>query len=95
MRNLIFLAVGIMLALGIFFARDRVKRACQIGSVLYAAVLIVRLVIYGFQDSDNFLDLLTVAAVFLAIWGVGWAATQAVLQSRNRIPRPRPPRPRR
>ncbi|MGE3267315.1 MAG: hypothetical protein AB7P40_01115 [Chloroflexota bacterium] len=88
MRNLLFLAVGVLLALGIFFARDRVKRACQLGAVLYAVVLVVRLVVYGFEDSDNFLSLLTVGAVFLAIWGIGWAATQAVIEHRNRTQGP-------
>jgi hypothetical protein len=67
-----------------------VKRACQIGAVLYAAVLVIRLLVYGFQDSDNFLDILAVASVFLAIWGIGWAITRAVLEYRQYTRRPRP-----
>lgn len=90
MRNLLFLLVFVLLALGIFFARDRVRRACQIGAVLYAAALVVRLLVYGFQDSDNFLDILAVASVFLAIWGIGWAITRAVLEYREYTRRPPP-----
>lgn len=90
MRNLIWLLAFMLLAFGIFFARDRVRRACQIGAVLYAVVLVVRLLVYGFQDSDNFLDILAVASMFFAIWLMGWAATRAVLQYRERTRRPPP-----
>ena len=88
MRNFLFFVAFVLLAFGIFFARDRVRRACQIGAVIYAIVLVVRLLVYGFQDSDNFLDILAVGSVFFAVWLVGWAATRAVLQyqARNRPP---------
>lgn len=88
MRSLLFLGAFVLLALGIFFARDRVKRACQIGAVLYAVVLVVRLMLFGFQDSDNVLNMLAVASVFLVIWLIGWAATRAVLEYRARSVRP-------
>ena len=90
MKNLLFLLVFVLLAFGIFFARDRVRRACQLGAVLYAGVLVIRLLVYGFQDSDNFLDILAVAAVFLAVWGIGWAITRAVLEYREYTRRPPP-----
>ena len=88
MRNLLFLLAFALLAFGIFFARDRVRRACQIGAVIYAVVLVVRLLIYGTQDSDNFLDLLGVVSMFFAIWLIGWAATRAILQHRERKRQP-------
>ena len=86
----LLLVVGIMLALGVVFARDRVKRAFQLGAMLYAVVLVARLVIFGLGDSDNLLDLATVGAAFFLIWVVAWAATQAVLRYRARSGRPRP-----
>jgi hypothetical protein len=88
MRATLFLAVGILLALGIFFARDRVKRAFQIGGVLYAIVLVFRFLVFGMGDRDNFLDLLTVIAAFFLVWLIAWAGTRAVLAYRARSERP-------
>ena len=85
----LLLVVGIMLALGVVFARDRVKRAFQLGAAIYAVVLLARLVIFGLGDSDNLLDLATVGGVFFLLWVVAWAATQAVLRHRARSGRPR------
>jgi hypothetical protein len=42
MRSTLFLAVAILLGLGLFFARDRVRLAFQVGAVLYAISLVVR-----------------------------------------------------
>lgn len=88
MRNLLFLAAAILIGLGIFFARDRLRRAFQIGAVLYAVVLVARFVIFGLGDSDTVLDILTLFAVFFLIWLIAWVATQAILRSRNRAGRP-------
>jgi hypothetical protein len=90
MKASLFLAAGILLVLGIFFARDRLKRAFQIGAVLYAIVLVVRLVAYGSQDQDNLLDVLTVIGIFLLVWLAAWGGTQAVLRYRQRSGRPPP-----
>ena len=90
MRNLLFLAVAILFGLGIFFARDRLKRAFQIGAILYAVILVVRFLIFGVGDSDTFLDLLTLIAVFFLVWLVAWGATQLVLRARGKAgPPPR------
>jgi hypothetical protein len=83
MKSSLFLAAGILLALGIFFARDRLKRAFQLGAILYAVVLVGRLLLYGFQDGDNFLDILIVGGSFLLVWVVAWAGTRAVLKYRE------------
>jgi hypothetical protein len=83
-----FLAVGILLALGTFFARDRLKKAFQIGAVLYAIVLAARFLVFGIGDLDNFLDLLVVFAAFFLIWLIAWGGTRAVLRYRARSERP-------
>lgn len=88
MRTTLFLAVGILLVLGIFFARDRVKRAFQIGAVLYAIVLVFRFLIFGMGDPDNMLDLVAVIGAFFLIWLIAWAGTRAVLRYRARSERP-------
>ena len=88
MRSTLFLAAGILLALGIFFARDRVKRAFQIGAVLYAIVLVFRFLVFGMGDLDNVLDLLVIAAVFFLVWLIAWGGTRAVLRYRERSGRP-------
>ena len=90
MRNSLFLALGIMLALGIFFARDRVKQAFQVGAVLYGIVLVFRFLVFGFGDPDNFLDLVIVFGVFFLVWLIAWAGTRAVLRYRARTERPPP-----
>ena len=83
MKTLLLVA-GIMLALGVVFARSRVKRAFQVGAAIYAVVLVARLVIFGLGDSESLLDLVTVVAVFFLIWLVVWAGTQAALRHRAR-----------
>ena len=88
MKSTLVLAVGILLALGIIFARDRVKRAFQLGAVLYAIVLVFRFLVFGIGDPDNFLDLFVVFAAFFLIWLVAWAGTRAVLRYRARSERP-------
>lgn len=88
MRSTLFLAVGILLVLGIFFARDRVKRAFQIGAVLYAVVLVFRFLVFGVGDPDNMLDLVVIIGAFFVIWLIAWAGTQAVLRYRARSERP-------
>jgi len=88
MRNTLFLALGILLVLGIFFARDRVKRAFQIGAVLYAIILVFRFLVFGLGDPDNFLDLAVVFGLFFLVWLVAWAGTRAALRYRERSQRP-------
>ena len=88
MRNSLFLALGILLVLGIFFARDRVKRAFQIGAALYAVVLVFRFLIFGLGDPDNFFDLVIVFGVFFLVWLVAWVGTRAALRYRARSERP-------
>jgi hypothetical protein len=88
MRSTLFLAVGILLVLGIFFARDRLKRAFQIGAVLYAIVLVFRFLVFGLGDPDNLLDILVVFAAFFLIWLIAWGGTRAVLRYRARSERP-------
>ncbi len=88
MRSTLFLAVGILLALGIFFARDRVKRAFQIGAGLDAIVLVFRFLVFGIGDPDNMLDLAAVIGSFFLIWVIAWVGTQAVLRYRARSDRP-------
>jgi hypothetical protein len=88
MRNTLVLALGILLALGIFFARDRVKQAFQIGAVLYGIVLVFRFMMFGLGDPDNFLDVVIIFAIFFLIWLAAWGGTQAVLRYRARSGRP-------
>ncbi len=89
MRSTLFLAVAILLGLGLFFARDRVRLAFQVGAVLYAITLVVRFLIFGFGDADDVPALLTIVAVFFLIWLAAWWATNAILRRRERS---RPPR---
>jgi hypothetical protein len=88
MRNTLFLALGILLVLGIFFARDRVKQAFQIGAVLYGIVLVFRFLVFGLGDPDNFLDIVIVFAAFFLVWLIAWGGTRAVLRHRERSGRP-------
>jgi hypothetical protein len=80
----LLLFTGLALALGVIFAGTRLKRAFQFGAVLYAIVLVARLVIFGVGDRDNLTDLLTLVAIFFLIWLIAWAGTQAVLRYRAR-----------
>jgi uncharacterized membrane protein HdeD (DUF308 family) len=90
MRSTLFLAVGILLVLGIFFARDRVKQAFQVGAVLYAVILVFRFLLFGIGDPDNFLDLVVIFAAFFLVWAIAWGGTRAVLRYRERSERPPP-----
>jgi hypothetical protein len=90
MRSTLFLAVGILLVLGIFFARDRVKQAFQVGAVLYAVILVFRFLLFGIGDPDNFLDLVVIFAAFFLVWAIAWGGTRAVLRYRARSERPPP-----
>ena len=87
MRTLLLL-LGVLLALGVIFARARLKRAFQIGAALYAVVLVGRLLLFGLGDRDNLIDLITIGAIFFLVWLVAWAGTQAVLRYRERSGRP-------
>jgi hypothetical protein len=84
----LFLVVAIMLALGVIFARNRLKLAFQLGAVLYAIVLVARLLVFGLGDRDNLLDLLSIVAIFFLIWVIAWFGTQAILRYRERAGRP-------
>jgi hypothetical protein len=88
MRNVLVLALGMLLVLGIYFARDRVKQAFQVGAVLYAIVLVVRFMIFGVGDSDNLLDMLVIFGVFFLVWLAAWGGTRAILRRRERSDRP-------
>lgn len=90
MSKTLLLVVGIVLALGLIFARDRLKRAVQIGALLYGVVLVARFVIFGLGDADNLLDLLTVGFVFFLVWLVAWAGTRFALRARERSEGPPP-----
>jgi hypothetical protein len=90
MRSTLFLALGILIALGMYFARDRVKRAFQIGAVLYAIMLVFRFLVFGFGDPDNFLDVVIIFAAFFLVWLIAWGGTRAVLRYRERSERPPP-----
>ena len=87
MRTLLLVG-GILLALGVIFARDRVKRAFQIGAALYGIFLIARLLLFGLGDRDNLLDLLSIGGIFFLVWLAAWGGTQAVLRYRERSERP-------
>ena len=89
MRSTLFLAVAILLGLGLFFARDRVRLAFQVGAALYAVTLVVRFFVFGFGDSNDVVAILTVVAVFGLIWLAAWWGTNAILRRRERT---RPPR---
>ena len=61
MRTLLFLSVGVLLLLGIYFARDRVQKAFQIGAVLYTEY------VYPFQLAAIVLLIAIVAAISLTM----------------------------
>lgn len=90
MRSGLLFAVAILLTLGILFARDRVKRAFQIGALLYAGLIIVRFILFGRTDPDGFGDLLVVLSIFACIWLLGWLVTTAILRYRDRSRNSRP-----
>ena len=84
MRSTLFLAVAILLVLGMLFARDRVKLAFKVGAVLYAILLVFRFFVFSSTDPDNLFDLAVVLAIFALIWLAAWAATTAIQRRRNR-----------
>jgi hypothetical protein len=84
MRSGLLLAVALLLGLGLMFARDRLKRAFQVGALLYAVVLVFRFALFGRADSDYVGDLLLVLSIFGLIWLVAWLVTHAILCHRTR-----------
>ena len=90
MRSTLFLAVAILLGLGLFFARDRVRLAFQVGAALYAVTLVIRFIIFGFGDADDLVAILTILAFFFLIWLAAWWGTNAILRRRERTGPPRP-----
>lgn len=84
MRSTVFVALAILLGLGILFARDRLKLAFQVGAILYAVLLVFRFVLFARLESDNVVDLAMVVGFFALVWLIGWAATTAVLRHRAR-----------
>ena len=89
MRSTLFLAVAILLGLGLFFARDRLRLAFQVGAALYAVSLVIRFIMFGFGDADDVMAILTIVAFFGLIWLAAWWGTNAILRRRERA---RPPR---
>ncbi len=89
MRSTLFLAIAILLGLGLFFARDRVRLAFQVGAVLYAITLVIRFIIFGFGDADDVLAILTIVGFFFLLWLAAWWGTNQILRRRERT---RPPR---
>lgn len=88
MRNLLLLLGFLLLAAGIYFARDRVRVAFQIGAVLYVISIVARFFIFGFGDSDNLLTVIIVAGVLLVIWLVARGIVEAILDQRRRKQEP-------
>jgi predicted MFS family arabinose efflux permease len=86
----VLLIAGLLLALGVVFGGARLKRAFQIGAVLYAVVLVVRLLVFGFGDRDNLTDILTLVSIFFLIWLLAWGGTQVALRYRSRSDRSKP-----
>ena len=84
MRSALFVSIAILLALGVLFARERLKLAFRVGAALYAVLLVARFIMFGRTDSDSLLDLLTVMAIFCLIWLAAWVATNAILRARAR-----------
>jgi cytochrome c biogenesis factor len=88
MRNALLLAGLLVLVLGMFLARDRVRLAFQVGAVLYAVSIVVRFFIFGFGDRDDVLNVIVVGAVMLLIWLVTKAIVEAILERRRRKEEP-------
>ena len=84
MRSTFFLVIGLLLVVGFLFARERLRLAFKIGSILYFGVLIFRFAVFTHADPDNLLDLATILAVFGALWLAAWGATTLVLRYRKR-----------
>jgi hypothetical protein len=88
MRKALLLAGFVVLILGIFFARDRLRLAFQIGAVLYVISIVARFFIFGFGDSDDLLNVIVVAGVLLVIWLIARAIVEAILERRKRAQGP-------
>lgn len=84
MRSTLLFVIAILFGFGILFARDRLKRAFQVGAALYAVTLVVRFVVFGSADADNLVELAAVVAVVGLFWGLAWAVTTAILRYRKR-----------
>jgi hypothetical protein len=83
MRSSLFVAVAILLVLGILFARDRLKLAFKVGAMLYGVVLVFRFLLFSSADPDNLADLAVVLAIFALFWVAAWAVTTAILRRRT------------
>ena len=83
MRSLLF-AVAILLALGMVFARERVKLAFQVGAALYGVILIFRFLVFSRTDPENLFDLAAVLAIFGLLWVAAWGLTRLILRHRKR-----------
>ena len=88
MRSALVLAGFLVLVLGIFLARDRLRLAFQVGAVLYVISVVVRFFIFGFGDRDDVLNVIIVAGVMLVIWLVTKAIVEAILERRKRVQGP-------
>ena len=88
MRNLLLLSGFVVLGLGIYFARDRVRVAFQVGAILYVISIVVRFFIFGFGDRDDLLNVIVVAGVLLVIWLVARGVVEAILERRKRAQEP-------
>jgi len=82
-RSLLF-AVAILLALGVIFARERVKLAFQVGAVLYGVILVFRFLVFSRTDPENLQDMAAVLVIFGLFWLAAWGLTQAILRYRKR-----------
>ena len=83
MRTLLF-TVAILLALGVLFARERLKLAFQVGAVLYGVVLVFRFFLFSRTDPENLADLASVLAIFGLFWLAAWGLTMGILRYRRR-----------
>ena len=84
MKSTLLFAVGILLVIGILFARERLKLAFKVGSILYLGLLIVRFAIFARADPDNLVDLATILAVFGLVWLAAWGLTTLAVRYRRR-----------
>lgn len=82
MRSLLF-AVAILLALGVIFARERVKLAFQVGAALYGVILVFRFLVFSRTDPENLQDLAAVLLVFGLFWLAAWGLTALILRYRK------------
>jgi hypothetical protein len=88
MRSVLLLAGFVLLALGIFFARDRLRVAFQVGAVLYVISIVARFFIFGVGDHDDLLNAIVVVGILFIIWLVTKAIVEAILKRRKRAQGP-------